>query len=156
MPTAPIKKRCNTGYNCGGTCIEKRDECQNKVTNISFANKLNETHRIARGGFNDIQQKTHDEIIDKVTKLFDTEKAAELFKVTAANFENKDDVKLTGDIRHQLRVDGESYDKILDNARATSGLDNSQWNKVYNSSKNKIEGIMTKKLLKSKEEECLG
>lgn len=153
MKSAPIKK-CSTGYNCGGTCIEKADQCNRKIINSSNANKLDALRIKSGGGFSAEQKLARDEIISRASKLFESNEAESLFKSTAKSFKSKDNVKLTGDIRHQLKIGDESYDNILDSVRAKSGLDSYNWNKVYSSSKNAIEGLLVKGLLAAKEAEC--
>lgn len=108
------------------------------------------TRAKARGGFNEAQQKAFDTISSNFDKLFNSDKAKSMAKSVANTYKTMDDAKLTNGLRHKLEVDGLSYDKILDNARAESGLNGDAWRKVYNPVKNKVNGKITKLIVDAK------
>lgn len=148
MPKPILKKKCVTGFACGNSCIERADDCNTKVspTGADLLNKLS-----SKAGFNEAQKVAFLKIISQTEELFNTERANLAFTKAALNYKTLDDTKLLGDLRHLIKTkDGLTYDSILDQARAESGLDTASWTKVYNSAKNKITGQITKKLMAAK------
>ena len=153
-----MAKDCRKGTTCKRTCIDSRDTCRVptlKPKTKKIITTLNTARKSAgggggRGGFSSAQQKAFDTITKEFDTLFNSPEAKKMFDKTAANYNNLDDSKMTANIRHGLTVNGKSYDKILDDARANNNLDGYEWRKVYNPAKNKINGLITKKLLDAK------
>lgn len=143
----PKPKKCTTGTSCGSSCVEKNDVCKSVIKNPSTINNFHDKvmNTLNRDGSS---QAIYEKISSEMEALFSSPEADKLFKETAANFDKKSNVRITGDIRHQLK-NGE-YDRILDRIRAESGADNRVWNKSYNNSKNLLSGMIAKKLLASK------
>ena len=147
-----LKKQCEKGYNCGGACIERADECTHTLKNKLIINKMSSARREAsQGYFSQVEQATYDKIAKEAADLFNNTAHDEAFRKAGANYKTADSVRLTGDLRHRLKgQDGRGYDQILDEARESSGLDKSSWNKVYQKVKNNVEGQLVKRLLENK------
>ena len=141
-------KKCTVGLSCGGTCIEKVDQCQVVIKNKRANKALNSIVKTAgnrKGVFNEEQQTAISNIENRMKQELETELARILIQKAVDN-KGADTAlfkRSINNIRHSTK-----YDSILDEERAN--LSNPKdWFPVYNSAKNAVTAIIDQKLLEN-------